>query len=148
MSPMWLNLSSGIATIWPPKPRKPPILSSIAVFRPGSMITLWTLPRSAPSDDLAASPTKLPVAAGATAFFSAGVVSFVGYGEAGGGDCGVAATGGLSGVGGGDCVCAITVATGTATRTAVVPMIRAGLVTDIIISFAVWIAPQPANPLS
>src|SRR5215831_17261757 len=96
---MRLNFSSEMATMRPPKPRKPPTLTPMLTLPPGPVTTLWTVPRLVPSDDLAVSPTK-SVAAGAAAFFSlgggvvacgrgalvSGLVAAAGLVE-GGGDC-------------------------------------------------------------
>src|SRR5215831_162193 len=68
---MWLNLSSGIVTMWPSKPRTPPTLTAMVILPPSPVSTLWTVPRLLPSDDLALSPTK-SVAVVTADFFSFG----------------------------------------------------------------------------
>src|SRR5262245_17507597 len=106
VSPTRLNFPSGRITMWPPKPRKPPTLTAIAVvLPPRSIITPYTNPRSVPSDDLAVSPTKSSSTAVAVVFVLLGVVGDVACGAAGGAlVCGCVAAGGLAGEGGGGCV--------------------------------------------
>src|SRR5262249_6897082 len=111
---MRLNLSSGMATMWAPKPRKPPTLTPMVTLLPGPVTTLCTAPRLVPSDDFAVSPTKSVAAAAAVFFSLAGGVGDVAWGAADGAACGGVAAGGLIGEGGGDCVWAIAGAGGTA----------------------------------
>src|SRR5262245_55993927 len=101
---MRLNLSSGMAAIWPPKPRKPPTLTPMVTLLPGPVTTLCTAPRLVPSDDLAVSPTKSVAAAAAVFFSLVGGVGVVAWGAADGATCCGVDVGGLVGEGGGDCV--------------------------------------------
>src|SRR5215475_9605015 len=105
VSPMRLNLPSGMATMWPPKPRILPTFTPMAVLPLGSIITACTEPRLVPSDDLAVRPTNWSAAAGAAAFFSLCGVEGVACGPVAGVlVSGFVAAGGLVGEGGGDCV--------------------------------------------
>src|SRR5215467_2539245 len=129
---MWLNLSSGIVTMWPSKPRTPPTLTAMVILPPGPVSTLWTVPRLLPSEDLALSPTK-SVAVVTADFFSLDFFSFgtgivVGPGTTAGRlvwGTGFVAAGGLCGEGGGDCAWAKAVRSGIATSTPALPVMRA-----------------------
>src|SRR5262245_16084497 len=119
-------------TMCAPNPRKPPTLTPmLETFPPGSTVAPKTVPRFCPSDDLAVSPTSSLVAAGAANFLSVGAGD-VACGAAGG-VIGAVTAGGLCGEGGDDCVCASAVASGTATTTVVMPMMR--VVLDMQFSF-------------
>src|SRR5262245_14721829 len=59
LSPLLVNLPSGIATSLAPKPRKPPVLMWIALTDPsGAALTLCTVPSLLPSEEKTASPTR------------------------------------------------------------------------------------------
>src|SRR5262249_57163801 len=98
---MRLNLSSGMATMWAPKPRKPPTLTPMVTLLPGPVTTLCTAPKLVPSDDLAVSPTKSVAAAAAVFFSLVGGVGVVAWGAADGAAFGGVAARGLVGGGGG-----------------------------------------------
>src|SRR5262249_53567900 len=105
VSPTRLNLPSGMATMWPPKPRKLPTFTPMADLPLGSIITACTEPRLVPSDDLVVRPTKWSAAAGAAACFSLCGVAGVGCGAVAGVlVSGFVAAGGLVAEGGGDWV--------------------------------------------
>src|SRR5262245_9345759 len=94
--PLRMNLPSGMATMRPPKPRKPPVRTCRPTTFPlGPVATARTSPTRVPSDENTMRPTRL-CDAGASEGFTAGALgagapsaSGCGFGTA----CGVEGTG-------------------------------------------------------